>query len=115
VSNRKRLRREKMCPCGQHPASESHPYGEAFMLMWYRSDDGAEEHRIWNARNGVTPLMVTFPDSRRQGKHHNWASDVYAPNWEPEPGDLVFAGPPDKPRLIKWPLGHLPAGPDRFA
>jgi hypothetical protein len=103
MSNRRRLARVKMCACQQHPASEPHPYAEAFMLQWYRSDDGQEEHRIWNARNGVTPLVVTFPGSRRLGKHHNWAADVYAPLWEPKPGDLVFTGGPNEPQLTVWP------------
>lgn len=102
MSNRRRLPREPLCPCGQHPATEPHPYPEAFKLMAYRSDDGTETRQVWNARNGVTPFVITFPSGRR-ATHVNWAGDRYAPLHQPAPGDLVFTGGPDTPQLTEWP------------
>lgn len=69
--------------------SKGHQHAEAFVLMTYESDDGAERVTVWNSRDGVTPFVVTLP-SGREARHINWGGDVYAPDHQPADGDLVF-------------------------
>jgi hypothetical protein len=64
-------------------------HAEAFALMTYRADDGSEEERIWNSRDGVTPFVVTLR-SGKQATHVDWRSDVPDPAYRPQPGERVF-------------------------
>lgn len=66
-----------------------HSHGEAFMVMTYRADDGSEEERIWNSRDGVTPFMITLR-SGKQASHVDWYRDEYRPDYVPAPGSRMF-------------------------
>lgn len=62
---------------------------EAFMHMWYATDDGRERELIWNSRDGVTP----FCERSRSGKemtHVNWNQDSREPGYKPKAGDRIF-------------------------
>lgn len=67
----------------------SYQHAEAFCLMTYRSDDGTEEVKIWNSRDGVTPFVTMLP-SGKPATHINWAADRPNPDFQPEPGQLIF-------------------------
>ena len=54
------------------PPRYRHP--EAFMIMTYRADDGIEEERIWNSRDGVTPFVITLRNGK-QATHVDWGQD----------------------------------------
>lgn len=63
-------------------------HAEAFMLMTYRAGD--EEERIWNSRDGVTPFVITLK-SGKVATHEDWHADVRAPDYQPQPGERIFA------------------------
>lgn len=67
-----------------------HQHREAFCLMQYEADDGSECVTIWNSRDGVTPFVTTLP-SGKEARHVRWGEDIYAPDHQPTPGDLVWA------------------------
>jgi hypothetical protein len=64
-------------------------HGEAFCLMTYRSDDGTEEERIWNSRDGVTPFIISLL-SGKSATHVDWRNDVRAVDYKPKPGERIF-------------------------
>ncbi|MDB4873218.1 MAG: hypothetical protein JWL97_4222 [Gemmatimonadales bacterium] len=69
------------------PATYQH--AEAFCLMTYRSDDGTEEELVWNARDGVTPFVITLR-SGKQATHVDWRNDRRVPDHQPPVGSRVF-------------------------
>lgn len=69
--------------------SADYQHAEAFMLMTYRSDDGTEEERIWNSRDGVIPFVITLR-SGKQATHVEWHNDRRAPDHRPRPGERIF-------------------------
>jgi hypothetical protein len=61
------------------------------MIMTYRADDGIEEERIWNSRDGVTPFVITLR-SGKQATHADWGRDQrMGEDWTPPPGMRYFA------------------------
>jgi hypothetical protein len=68
----------------------SYAHAEAFCLMRYLADDGSgEDEVIWNARDGVTPFVISL----RSGKtaiHVGWRNDECAPDFVPPPGSRMF-------------------------
>ena len=71
------------------PSRYRHP--EAFSVMTYRADDGIEEERIWNSRDGVTPFVITLRNGK-QATHVDWDQDQrMAEDWTPPPGMRYFA------------------------
>jgi len=79
-----------LAPCGlRRPVQPKTEYKEAFMLMTYATDDGAERERLWNSRDGITPFCI---ESRNGNEmcHVDYAQDRYAPNHVPEVGDRIF-------------------------
>jgi hypothetical protein len=69
--------------------SENFRHAEAYCLMTYRTQDGAEEEVIWNSRDGVTPFSITLR-SGREALHVNWASDRRVVDHQPAPGSRIF-------------------------
>jgi len=68
--------------------------------MEYRSDDGTESEVVWNARDGVTPFVITLR-SGKPATHVNWRSDVYAPDHHPAIGDRIFTDlTPERARFL---------------
>lgn len=67
----------------------SNSYGDAFLRMLYRSDDGTEEEWIWNSRDGVTPFTVCLR-SGKTAMHVDWDRDQYLPDYKPQPGERIF-------------------------
>jgi hypothetical protein len=63
-------------------------HAEAYCHMTYRTDDGLENVVIWNSRDGVTPFVI--PWHGKQARHVNWTADRPDPDYQPQPGDLVF-------------------------
>lgn len=72
----------------QKPKTE-HRHAEAFHLMKYRADHRQLEEYLWNARDGVTPFVVTMRDGT-PGTHVDWRGDVYAPDHQPAVGERIF-------------------------
>lgn len=70
--------------------TEMSTHAEAFKLMKYRTEDGAEWEIIWNGRDGVTPFVI----ESRTGKemtHVDWDQDVITPvGYKPNPGTRMF-------------------------
>jgi len=64
-------------------------HAEAFCLMTYRSDDGTEEERIWNSRDGVTPFVIPLR-SGKTAQHADWHADARVVEYAPKPGERVF-------------------------
>ncbi len=70
-------------------AMSDYQHAEAFCLMTYRTGDGTEEERIWNSRDGVTPLLITLR-SGRTAMHVDWRSDRPDPDYQPPVGSRIF-------------------------
>lgn len=66
-----------------------HEHPEAFMLMWYATNDGSERERLWNSRDGVTPFGINSATTGAE-MLHTFKGDVYAPNHVPRVGDRIF-------------------------
>lgn len=64
-------------------------HAEAFCLMLYRSDDGAEAEILWNSRDGVTPFVISSQSGKAM-QHVDWHLDQRAPNYIPNVGDRIF-------------------------
>lgn len=64
-------------------------HAEAYCLMTYRADDGTEEERVWNSRDGVTPFLITLR-SGKVASHTDWRGDVCVPDHVPAPGSRMF-------------------------
>ncbi|WGS53531.1 hypothetical protein LFL96_20960 [Paraburkholderia sp. D15] len=70
--------------------SVGYQHAEAFCLMWYACECGHRE-RIWNSRDGVTPLGFVCPSCKEPKlRHVNWALDQYAPDHVPAIGQRVW-------------------------
>lgn len=64
---------------------------EAFMLMIYRSNDGAQLETLWNSRNGVTPFVISGRgEDAPHLSHVHWGLDVFAPAYVPNIGSRIF-------------------------
>lgn len=79
--------------------SPDHAYGEAFMLMTYACQDCGYSERIWNSRNGVTPFYLACPKCAGWEKHVNWFDNDYQPEYQPMPGQRIFTGNAETPRV----------------
>lgn len=64
-----------------------HKHREAFVLMMYRDVKAGVERRIWNSRDGITPMVVQLDGWTLC---HDANDDVYAPEHIPALGDHVF-------------------------
>jgi hypothetical protein len=73
----------------QRLTARGHRHAEAFCLMTYRTEDGAEIERIWNSRDGVTPFIVSSRDGREM-RHVEWSRDEYLPDRQPQAGERIF-------------------------
>lgn len=62
---------------------------EAYCLMKYRSDDGAEEEMLWNSRDGVTPFIITSKTGKKMS-HVEWNKDTYITDFDPPIGTRIF-------------------------
>jgi hypothetical protein len=61
------------------------------MLMGYESDDGTQRLEVWNSRDGVTPFVITHPETKVELRHVRWQEDRYlGPEHQPAQGDWVF-------------------------
>lgn len=67
----------------------NHRHSEAYCLMTYVTDDGAERERIWNSRDGVTPFVIRSRGGREMS-HVDWHDDEYHPDYRPQPGERIF-------------------------
>lgn len=76
-----------------------HAYGEAFMVMEYECDTCKTVEKIWNSRNGVTPFMIGCRYCDGISKHKNWNKDIFNPSYQPQPGERIFYGSHDSPRI----------------
>lgn len=76
-------------------------YADAYHLLRYQTPDRGEAVEVWNARDGAAPLVITLP-SGRTATRVAWYAERLLPDHEPDPGDWVFAGPPDRPLLVRW-------------
>jgi hypothetical protein len=66
-------------------------HAEAYCHMRYLADDGTAAVVIWNSRDGVTPFVVTLPDTdNKQGTHVQWDLDHPQPDYVPDVGEWVF-------------------------
>ena len=81
---------------GSRPVSNAYHHKEAFALMWYACECGHRE-RVWNGRDGVTPMFMGCPSCGKDLGHSDWRLDIRAPNHTPHPGQLVWGnGTPDE-------------------
>lgn len=66
-----------------------HP--EAFCVMYYASDDGTEGELVYNARDGVTPFVISLR-SGKTATHamHQVLDKRMPPTWMPPAGLRVF-------------------------
>jgi hypothetical protein len=71
-------------------APKRYHHKEAFCLMRYASDDGAESEVMWNSRDGVTPMFINSPVTGKQMAHVDWHRDAYAPAHVPNVGSRIF-------------------------
>lgn len=93
------MRRAKALRASQKQVAE-HQYAEAFHLMQYACVKCGHEELIWNSRNGVTPFCIRCPlCGQLDMEHVNWREDETLPNYQPQPGELIFTGQPDHPKL----------------
>jgi hypothetical protein len=76
--------------------SRDHDHAEAFCLMTYECQCGHREV-FWNARDGVTPFIITCPAcGAAEMAHVDWHLDTYAPDHIPTAGQGVWIGfPPE--------------------
>lgn len=58
--------------------------------MTYTSEDGSESETLWNSRDGVSPFIVSSPNTGRPLAHTNRGADRYAPAHTPKVGDRIF-------------------------
>ena len=79
---------------------KAHQHGEAFCLMHYRCTVCDHEEVFWNARDGMTPFVLSSgcPACGEDMLHVEWDQDEYAPEHCPEPGQGVWINTP--PELI---------------
>ena len=87
----------------REPDDAPHKYDhiEAFCLMEYRCDDCGFTETYWNSRDGVTPFGRRCPEcSGMNMLHHDWRSDVYAPDHIPKHGQGIWV---DMPESLKRP------------
>lgn len=86
-----RRRRHRAEPDDDEPVTVTRPYlrPDAYVVLLYRSIDGAEEEEVWNSRDGVTPYTITLR-SGRPAVHVNWTQGVPRPSYAPPPGSRVF-------------------------
>lgn len=77
----------------QMKTERGHNHKEAFCIMSYRCSDCGHEERIWNSRDGVTPLGIGCPKCKGHNMCHvDWQMDFYAPlqSIYLKPGDRYF-------------------------
>jgi hypothetical protein len=96
MSLKRRMKRQK-----KQPSVEvvERAYGEAFMLMTYRCGDCTRSERLWNSRNGVAPFYLACPHCTGWMQHVDWHLDEFAPMYQPQPGERIFYGAPDHPKI----------------
>lgn len=64
-------------------------HAEAFCLMWYRDKVTGERERLWNSRDGVTPMFIGST-AGNEASHVDWHLDECRPNHVPKIGDRIF-------------------------
>lgn len=77
-----------------------HVYPEAFKLMQYQCEQCGKIEWLWNSRNGVTPFKIKSRCCGYFASHIHWQQDVFAPGHKPNPGDRIFAGEAEKPKVV---------------
>lgn len=76
----------------------AHKYIEAFCLLRYETEDGAEVELLWNSRDGVTPPVI---NSREGAEMRLVGPHEYAPDHTPEVGDRIFVDlTPQRARVL---------------
>lgn len=76
---------------------KAHQHAEAFCLMHYQCPYCQHREVFWNARDGVTPFVVSgCPTCGKDMLHVDWDQDEYAPEHCPEPGQGVWIDMPQE-------------------
>lgn len=60
------------------------------MLMTYRCASCGRQERIWNSRDGVTPLSCTCPHCQTPMQHIEWDADQYRPDYTLNDGERFW-------------------------
>ena len=72
----------------------AHNHAEAFCMMKYTSNKNPRKFAeviIWNSRDGVTPFIFFDETLGMEFQHSDFKSDLYAPDYKPVKGDLIWA------------------------
>ncbi|SRR6266851_368664 len=67
----------------------TYQHAEAFCLLTYHADDGTEEEKIWNSRDGITPFVIALR-SGKAATHVNWRTDRPDQGYQPQIGERIF-------------------------
>jgi len=67
---------------------------EGYAIMQYRCEACGKIEKIYNARDGVTPFIVSCIYCGGNAQHINWHEDIYDPEYIPEPGQRIFFSMP---------------------
>ena len=78
----------------KHLKENSLKHMEAFAVMSYQCQKCGTKEKIWNSRDGVTPLCIDCPTCAKVERgtmfHIEWEKDLYAPNYIPKIGQRLF-------------------------
>ena len=63
---------------------------EAYCVMTYANEDRSVVEQIWNARDGVTPFLVSSQDGAHELQHVDWQNDRFTIGYIPKVGSRIF-------------------------
>lgn len=75
-------------------------HAEAFCLMTYQCQQCNRREVFWNARDGVTPFIVSCPRCGGEMQHINWNMDQRVLDHIPSKGQGVFVTLPPELRPV---------------